>query len=57
MRRGCPQALPVLRQIARSIEVDVPDPMGNPNNTRTLAADIIKSLGATQQWHYVCDPP
>lgn len=40
-----PQALPVLRQIARDINVDALNPMGNPKNTRTLGADIIKALG------------
>lgn len=39
-----PQALPVLRQVARDLNVDVLNPMGNPKNTRTLGADIIKSL-------------
>ncbi|QXI65990.1 hypothetical protein CP157_03782 (plasmid) [Paracoccus marcusii] len=39
-----PQALPVLRQIARDLNVDVLNLMGNPKNTRTLGADIIKSL-------------
>lgn len=39
-----PQALPVLRQIAREINVDALNPMGNPKNTRTLGADIIKAL-------------
>lgn len=39
-----PQALPVLRQVARDLNVDVLNPMGNPKNTRALGADIIKSL-------------
>lgn len=39
-----PQALPVLRQVARDLNVDVLNPMANPKNTRTLGADNIKSL-------------
>lgn len=41
-----PQALPVLRDIAREINVEILNQMGNPKNTRTLGADIIKSLQA-----------
>ncbi|WP_347141034.1 hypothetical protein [Paracoccus sp. SSK6] len=40
-----PQALPVLREIARDIGVDVLNAMSNPKNTRTLGSDIIKALG------------
>lgn len=39
-----PQALPALRKIAREVNVDVLNPMGNPKNTRTLGSDIIKVL-------------
>jgi hypothetical protein len=38
-------ALPVLREIARDVGVDVLNSMGNQKNTRTLGSDIIKALG------------
>ena len=40
-----PQALPVLRDIAREIGVDVLNSAGNQKNTRTLGSDVIKALG------------
>lgn len=39
-----PQALPVLRKIARDVNVASFNSMGNPKNTRTLGSDIIKAL-------------
>lgn len=39
-----PQALPVLRDIAKDIGVDVLNSAGNQKNTRTLGSDIIKAL-------------
>jgi hypothetical protein len=40
-----PQAKPVLRNIARSLGVDILNAMGNPKNTRALGNDVIKAIG------------
>lgn len=40
-----PQAKPALREIAKSVGVDILNAMGNAKNTRSLGSDIIKAIG------------
>ncbi|MDE3240567.1 MAG: hypothetical protein KGN33_16520 [Paracoccaceae bacterium] len=42
-------ALPTLRKIASRIGVDILNVAGNPKNTRTLGADVIRALQALRQ--------
>lgn len=39
------QAKPALREIAKSIGVDILNTMGNAKNTRSLGSDIIRAIG------------
>ena len=39
------QAKPALREIAKSIGVDILNTMGNTKNTRSLGSDIIRAIG------------
>lgn len=39
------QAKPALREIAKSVGVDLLNAMGNAKNTRSLGSDIIKAIG------------